>query len=281
MSKIKATVGTKISVQVLRGGNVQREYVFHNIITNVGLSSWRTSALPTSISIGQGVRSEDLTVTALQSYTRNFSGTWAYFEPNYLDEINGVVRTTYQMTALSPVETSAQNYTELGLGANNSLWTYATIKDPAGLPTAVTVLAGEQIRVFYQIQFSIPVETVINAELDGTPTVVTVVPFSSSTGNSRRLPPQSNYFGVWQGVQPVPTAKVMPSGRVTAGTVTTDASRYKASLSISQGNYAEGIGMVYAGPSGASATDVGMFFHFDPPVPKQSGEILNFLLAAN
>lgn len=268
----KSTVASKITVEVLgEDGQVKSVNRTTNIMTNFGLSHWSASALGTHIALGSGSRAEEGSVTSLASYTRNQLGSWSYSDTNNVDIDNGVMRTDHTLEVVFPVEVSAQNYSEMGINSNNQneLQTYALIRDPAGSPTAISVQAGEQVRVYYLVQFSTPLQNVVSKTMNGVLTTVTTVPLATGATNAVRLPnTPANATRYWAAGQPIPEPGVQPVGGTQgprAATVTSGT--YTQSLQIAEMNLAGGISLIRLG---GTAGNVGIMVHFDPPIMKTS-----------
>ena len=91
---------------------------------------------------------------------------------------------SFQVTYTFAVGTATGNLSELGIGQNVShLFSRALIKDGAGNPTTITVLADESLRVSYELRVS---QTVLdyNVVVDGYTFVIRAANIDSSTGNA-------------------------------------------------------------------------------------------------
>ena len=91
---------------------------------------------------------------------------------------------SFQVTYSFGVGAATGNLSELGIGSNVShLFSRALIKDGAGNPTTITVLADESLRVSYELRVS---QTILdyNVVVDGYTFVIRSAKVDSSTGDS-------------------------------------------------------------------------------------------------
>lgn len=275
-------MASRITIEVLGvDGTVRDTYQTENIMTNFGLLNWARAAMGSHIAIGSGSRDEDESVTSLANYVRNQSGSWSYSDVNFIDEENGVMRTDHTLLVVFPLEEAAQNYSELGINTNdqNALQTYALIRDPAGEPTAVSILVGEQVRVYYVVQFSTPLVDVVEKEMNGVATTVTTVPLATGQTNGIRLPnTPANATRYWAG-QGVPEPGVVPSGGTQGPrAATVSEGEYTQSVQLGELNLAGGISLIRLG---GTLNNVGIMVHFDPPIMKTSSFGMNVSVTAN
>lgn len=270
MIKLESGVASRITLDVLSAdGDVRESLHFCNVMTNYGLDSWTRGYLGTHIALGSGSRTELPSVTDLAGFVRTATGSYTYANTNFVDNVNGVMRSDLILGVVFPVETVAQNYSEMGIHNNNrnALQTYARIRDAVGDPTSVSVQAGEQVRVSYVVQFSTPLSHVTTQVIGTNSTAITTVPLSTGANYSIRLPePQASYTRLWQSGQPVPSAGISPSGGVgSPKAATVNNGEYKLLAQLSEMNLAGGISLI---KMGAAPSAVSIMCHFDPPIQK-------------
>lgn len=247
--------------------------VTHNRFTASGLQQWASGSLGSNLALGSGSRSEAASGTALEAFVRSAAGSWSYTNTNVIDSANGVMRSEAILNVTFPAETAPVIYTELGIlrDSATSLQTYALIRNLAGLPAALSVLAGEQVRVAYRVQYAIPLLHSSVQTIDGVETTVTVVPLTTGASVTTRLPSvtQSTITG-YPAAQGIPTAGTAPGGGTAsprAATVT--AGEWKLTLTAAEWALAGGIGMVRAG----GGSYVGIMLHFSPSLDKSGASM--------
>lgn len=268
MIDLKSGVASRITLDVLGvDGSVRKSLQFQNIMTNYGLDSWAKGILGTHIALGSGSRTELPTVTDLAGFVRTASGVYSYSNTNFVDEVNGVMRSDLILNLVYPVETSAQNYSEMGIHNNNrnQLQTYARIRDANGEPTSVGVQIGEQVRVSYVVQFSTPLYNTTAQKIGVNPTTITTVPLTTGVSNAVRLPGASG-GRLWQAGQSIPEAGVAPAGGVapSRNSVITNG-EYIMNALLTEANLTGGISLIRMG---GEYNEVGILCHFDPPIAK-------------
>lgn len=198
---------------------VERDHgVTCNRFTANGLQQWASGSLGSNLALGSGSRSEAASGTALEAFVRSASGSWSYTNTNVIDSANGVMRSEAILNVTFPAETVPVIYTELGIWRDSatSLQTYALIRNLAGLPAALSVLAGEQVRVAYRVQYAIPLLHSSVQTMDGVETTVTVVPrrIPSNITSSARLPDyyREHVKAFYGAIMPIPLAGQWQSG---------------------------------------------------------------------
>lgn len=265
--KVNNRVSSKITVQVLCGDEIKRSYEFSNIFTNFGLQNWARASLGTRLAVGSGSQTEDESITTLASYERSQTGTYSYTETNYIDTVADVMRSDHILFVEFSAETSNRNYSEMGIhsGDFNQLQTYALIRDELGQPTSVTLLTGEKLRVYYVVQFSVPLLTNYTKKISNIDTQVSIVPMYTGGSNTIRLP-HTDRVRVWEGGQPVPDAGVVLSNYNTTSTSVTHSDNIcTAVVNAPVGNYTSGLSMFKVGDT---VSRVSLYVHVDPPVYK-------------
>lgn len=270
MIKLESGVASRITLDVLGTDGVVRDSLqFCNVMTNYGLDSWTKGILGTHIALGAGSRTESATVTDLAGFVRSASGVYSYTNANFIDDVNGVMRSDHVLTVVFPVETVAQNYSEMGIHNNNvnALQTYARIRDPLGDPTSIGVQVGEQARISYVVQFSLPLSRVTKQTIGTNLTTITTVPLAAGATNEVRLPRQeASAVRLWGAGQSIPSAGVEPVGGVQFPRDATIANgQYTASAQIAELNLAGGISLIRLG---GTYNRIGVMCHFDPPIDK-------------
>lgn len=277
MIKLESGVASRITLDVVGADGVVRDSLqFCNVMTNYGLDSWTKGILGTHIAIGSGSRTELPTVTDLAGLVRSASGTYSYANTNFIDNANGVMRSDHILNVTFPLETVAQNYSEMGIHNNNqnSLQTYARIRDTVGNPTSVGVQVGEQVRVSYVVQFSTPLSRVITQTIGTKLTTITIVPLTTGATNAIRLPNVDVSAGrLWAAGQNVPAAGISPAGGVAPPRSSSISNgQYVMNSSLTESNLTGGISLIRMGGTGHN---VGLLCHFDPPINKTASAAMN------
>jgi hypothetical protein len=130
---------------------------FDNLILDSGLNWILSRDLGPDIlnecRIGTGNQAEDVSQTQLQSQTDVVLYTAS--GGSRVDTINASPPYYEEVTAvyLFPAFAVSRNISELGVGPStggSALFTRALVKDPMGVPTSITVLVGEKLRVTYR-----------------------------------------------------------------------------------------------------------------------------------
>lgn len=283
MIKLESGVASRITLDVLGvDGAVRDSLQFCNVMTNYGLDSWTKDILGTHIAIGSGSRTELPSVTDLAGFVRTATGTYSYANTNFVDNVNGVMRSDHILNVVFPVETVAQNYSEMGIHNNNvnALQTYARIRDAVGEPTSVGVQVGEQVRISYVVQFSTPLSRVTTQAIGTNLTTITTVPLATGATNSIRLPWFPFAQGtVWAAGEDVPDAGVYPAGGVSPPRASTIVNGlYTMRAETSELNLAGGISLI---KMGSNTTQLGIICHFDPPIAKTSAVGMTLTVTSN
>lgn len=283
MINLESGVASRITLDVLGvDGAIRNSLQFCNVMTNYGLDSWAKGILGNHIALGSGSRTELPTATDLAAFVRTASGTYDYTNTNVIDEVNGVMRSDLMLNIVFPIETSAQNYSELGIHDNNrlALQTYARIRDAAGEPTSIGVQVGEQVRVSYVVQYSMPLTRTTNQTIGTNSTTVTAVALRTGSTNGVRLPSPSVRFDslFWAAGQGIPDAGVLPTGGVEPPQLPYISSgEYLFSAKLDQLNLTGGISLIRMGGVG---NGLGIMCHFNPPIDKNDGVGLSIKVTA-
>lgn len=272
MFQCSGGVAGRVILEAVRpDGTVRERRDFCNIFTATGLAHWAAQTLGNQLAVGYGSRVEGEAVTSLSSYARSQSGTWTYSEVNIIDTANGVMRTDHLLTVTYPIEASNQNYSEMGIhsGNQNQLQTYALIRDANGDPTAMSILAGEQLRAFYFVQFNTPLLHSVEKLMNGVMTTVTTVPLATGENVSVRLPnTPSNATLFYAAGQSIPSPGVAPAGGTQSPrNATISSGQYNLAINPNELNLTGGIALIRMG---GTTNNVGIMVHFDPPINKTS-----------
>jgi len=154
--KIDAGLSGRYRLQVIKNGAVLRDSGwFKNLITNQGMDyvATRTDYI-SSCQVGSGSAAPTFTDVALQSRITGVTGPAGNISINTNDRYLIIQRT---FTFANGV--AAGNIAEVGVGTGASgatLFSRALVLDSGGLPTAITVLPGEDLVVFYQLWIKQP-----------------------------------------------------------------------------------------------------------------------------
>jgi hypothetical protein len=276
------TVASLITLEVVGVGGEVRTLQFSNIMTNFGLDSWTKGILGTHIALGSGSRTEVVTVTDLAGFVRTQSGSYTYTNTNFIDEVRGVMRSDLILNVVFPIETVAQNYSEMGIHNNNrnELQTYARIRDAVGDPTSVGIQVGEQVRVSYAVQYSTPLSSVSTQTIGANVTTVTTVPLATGATNNIRLPdPPTSAGRLWPAGQGIPVAGVAPVGGVAPPRASVISNgQYSMGVQLTELNLVGGIALIRMG---GTSNSVGLMCHFDPPIAKNAGNAMTVTVTTN
>lgn len=270
MINLKNGVSSRVSMEVLGvDGAVRKTMQFCNVMTNYGLNSWTKGALGTHLALGSGTRTELPTVTDLAGYIRSTAGTYSFTNTNFIDNVNRVMRSDHILNVVFPVETVAQNYSEMGIHNNNinELQTYALIRDTDGLPTSIGVRVGEQVRVSYVVQYSTPLLQTESVFIGPTETTMSIVPLATGSVSAVRLPNTDGNAGrLWAKGQNVPVPGIAPTGGIAPPRAATASNgQYTLSVQLTEANLVGGISLIRMG---GTSGHVGLMCHFDPPLAK-------------
>ena len=270
MFNLNQSVSSKITLEVIgTDGLVNKSLVFNNIMTNYGLDSWTKGNLGSYLAIGSGSKEELATVTDLAAYVKSSIGASTSYATNFIDTPNNVMRSDLILNVVFPIETAAVNYSEMGIHDNNkdALQTYARLRDGVGAVTSVSVQVGEQVRVTYVVQFSIPLSTVSTELIADVATTITTVPNFSGSSRSVRLPAtDASYIRFWAAGQAIPKVGISPTGGVVSPrAATVNNGLYKLVVNKTELNLTGGIALVKLGDS---SSNISIMCHFDPPIPK-------------
>lgn len=270
-------MSSKITLEIVGvDGSIRGVFKTTNVMTSFGLENWARSSLGAQLAIGSGSRAELETVTSLAGFVRSATGTYSYSNVSQIDETSGVMRSDHTLNVTFPPETESQNYSEVGIHGGNpeQLQTYALIRDLEGAPTSISILAGEQIRVSYIVQFSTPIESSTLRTIGGVSTTVTVVPLSTGQTNEMRLPnAAAAATRFWPSGQDVPNPGSLPVGGTQGpsnATITNGV--YSLAIEMNELNLAGGISLMRLG---GTSNSPGIMVHFDPPVGKTAALSMN------
>ena len=147
-----------VSLKVVRAdGSVKAKYSFANLVTDSGLDSIGTQSISNAtdyLAVGTGTTppvNGDVGLQTEVSRTITLSGGSSYTTSGASPWWNGYVRTW----VFNPGTFSGQTLTELGLfdgAAPGTMFSRALIKDGAGTPTSIVVLADEYLYVTWEIR---------------------------------------------------------------------------------------------------------------------------------
>jgi hypothetical protein len=259
MSDIKIDVGLsgRYKLQVFKSGKIQRETGwFDNLITNTGLDGITQNANPFRYAqVGSGSAAPAFTDTTLQSRIAGADGGSSPSSESF-DTTNRYLRLNFTYTFASGA--AAGNISEVGVSpvlAGTSLFSRALVLDSFGNPTSITVLAGEDLVVVYQLQIKQPTADftgtisgasyTIRASLVGTSSLLQG--WQASSGRQQFIAPATNnthaaYTGSIGAItaQPSGTSASAASAGVTNSAYTPGSYQREGKLtwSTSQANFA-------------------------------------------
>lgn len=290
----KFEVAGRFRVEAVRADGSAREICdwFDNLILNQGLDALagRTDYL-SYCQCGVGANAAQATDTQLQSRIAGIAA-----DTQYSAQINTTDRYLYlDLVYTFPIGSATGNISELGIGwgaTGTSLFSRALVKDASGNPITITVLADEQLRVYYQYRVYQPTTDFFAGTVGG----YSVVGRSANIGSinepngwylyqggvqprNRFFPSSSYSVSFSSGGIAAMTSAPSPAGSVTqsagstayiAGTFSLD---YTITVAPNDGNIAGGIGSIFL-PFGPTCFQFG----FTPKIPKTNVQELKIVL---
>lgn len=174
-------VAGRFRIEAVRPDGSVRELCdwFDNLILNQGLDAMASRGnYFRYCQVGSGAAAPLATDTQLQS---RIAG--AIQDNNALPgQVNTTDRYVYQNQAYTfPVGAATGNISEIGIGwdlTGTTLFSRALVKDASGNPITITVLADEQLRVYYQFRVYQPTTDFFNGTVGG----YTVIGRSANVG---------------------------------------------------------------------------------------------------
>ena len=263
---------THITVQVVGENGTRTVWEGSNLLTTNGAYDWVRGALGQHLAIGEGVHDLSPDIQELSQYVQTAKGEYAVTQTGTLDSESGVVRSTFRLTTLFPVQEIARNFTELGIHNNNirRLQTYALFRSTQGEPVVVTVIPGERIQVLYDIHLTSPAKITKQYMINGTNTTVTQVMIAQQGANSILLPGRE--LTAYQAPRdvPAPVQVLGTTGRLGSITGTHTEGKLQLSVSVNQWNTPQGIQLI------KSSGPYEVAWHFDPPIMKTSDWLFTY-----
>lgn len=279
---------------------------FHNLVLNTGLTRMAVSTWIDRCCVGTGNSAPVASQVALDSFlastTETASGT---------EDTGGIQVTTVpfywfgRRTWRFAVGVATGNISEIGLGwGNATLWNRALIKDTAGNPTTITVLADEYLDVISEVR-------VYPKESTGSFNLVDKLGAVISTHSYTARPRfgTSEYAGAWMsqkvqyavngnqayqdtfgiGIDSIPTT---PTGKVTTSFTTNNlthialenglkASKVISSSEANIGDHKSFTTSLYGLMCGGAfnylgTSSCGYNWEINPPIPKDAETILTY-----
>ena len=266
---------------------------FKNLIVDQGLNNAASTAINTLVTRCKVGSSSDIPTTSDTVLGQQVGGYTSVVTSFYNHSSGNPVWYTYgRFTYTFPVGTVTGDLREIGFfDSSGNMFSHALIKDSAGNPTAVTVLADEQLFVTYEVR-KYPAETdqtgtfilAINGvdtsfSYVARPALINTTISSNYWYGSHRLGVDTNtdnntiaYLVAYES-QELGTVTGTPTGTAVAGSGTIDtyiAGSFKSTLNCvfdpAVANFTNGIGSMMLCN--------GFQVSFDPAIPKNSGRLL-------
>ena len=177
----------KLQIGNAETGEIRETLEFENLITDIGLNQIGTSAPVQYCYVGSGNAIPAVTDTKLSVFVASTASALANVDTKATAAPLWVGRAaTYRFAA----GVAAGNLSEIGMGwnggtqANHLLFSHALIKDGAGNPTTITVLANEFLDVTYEVRVYLPTDDVVfdGITVYGNPHKLTVRGFQQLAG---------------------------------------------------------------------------------------------------
>lgn len=273
-------------------GSTQDSGWFDNLILNQGLDALGNNAgtgIVRYAHVGTGTSTPVNTQTALDSYIASAQALNTTNANSATNEGAPLYRTTLTYSYAFAQGAVVGNITEIGVGNTSTagnLFSRARIVDNLGNPTSISVVALDQLTVYYRLRITPPITDTTGAvTISGTSYNYTMrVSSVAGFGNTVGLLSGANNFSAAYGVSAHQAGSVLgtitgaPTMSASSGTVTTAAytigTYYRdATLnwSISQGNVSGGIQCIQVSFAlGAIAFQA----RFDTVIPKTNTNVL-------
>lgn len=271
-------------------GTVKDSGWFSNLILNQGLDFLGSSSLgPLRYAhVGTGTSTPVVTQTALDSFLASAQALNSSAANSVVNEGASLYRCTLTYSYAFAQGAVVGNVTEIGVGTTSTsgnLFSRARIVDNLGNPTSISVVALDQLTVYYRVRLAPPLTdatgtvTISGTSYGYTMRVASVASFAQATSLI-----QSNAFSAANTVTAFQAGSVLgaitgsPTSTSSGGTVTTSAytvgTYYRDSTlnwSISQGNLSGGIQcLTVSFGSGVMSFQT----RFDTVIPKTNTNVL-------
>jgi len=150
---IMPTVGLegRFRIEIRRNGILVKETPwFKNVITDVGFTYWYTTGSSTPyLQVGSSNQAPSVTDTALASPVGVKRGL-SYTATTKASAAPWYTENTYSV--VFPMNTIVGNLAEIGVYLSSALFSRTLIKDSSGNPTVISVVANEEVTVYYSIR---------------------------------------------------------------------------------------------------------------------------------
>lgn len=281
----------KLQIGNAETGEIRETLEFSNLITNIGLNAIGTTAPINRCFVGSGNATPAFTDTKLSVFVAATVTLQSTIETKATAAPLWAGRAvTYRFAAGA----AAGNLSEIGMGWDGStasthlLFSRALIKDGAGNPTTITVLANEFLDVTYEVRVYLPTDDVVfdGVVVYGNPHKLTVRGFQQASGSQAGF-----VFNGWG----AHTASAYANFVLQAATASTAAGSlvgsaggaaigytegslkrgWVATYSLTVGNNANGIsGFALTSASGSNTVPAFQIL-VEPPIMKDSTKTLN------
>lgn len=302
MINLQAKLEGEYRLVITRGdGSVEDTGWFPNVILNQGLDRLGDSAgiaIMRYAQVGSGNIAPAITQTSLQTYVAGGLSSPDSQASAFTNEGSPLYRTTLTYTFVFTQGSVLGNITEVGCGWGSSgatLFSRALILDGGGSPTSITLVAIDQLTVYYRLRIApVVTDTTGSVTLNSISYNYTmrIAQVSSFAMVQFLLNSSSNFsMAAASGFTPYPAGSVLgpitgnPTGiSGTSGTATTSTyspgTYYRDStftFSNVQGNVAGGIQCIrFTWPQSYSV--INFQTRFDTPIPKDNTKVLTLVL---
>lgn len=290
-------MGVKIAGEynlvITRGdGTVEETGWFHNLILDQGLdrigSSNSVSEIARYVQVGSGNIAPAVTQVALQTFVAGADGGSSAV--SYTNEGSPLYATLFTYDYAFGQGAVVGNITEVGIGwaaSGSTLFSRALILDNLGVPTSITLVAIDQLTVFYRLKL-VPPLTDTTSSVTISSTTYNYTGRVSSVGSFAVWPFAPDYLnqpdGAWvqsagSVLGPItgsPTGGTFQSSTVAVARLSYSPGTYYRdstfSWPITQGNVPGGIQCIIFIWVPASA--MRFQYRFDTPIPKTNTRVL-------
>lgn len=302
MINLQARLEGEYRLVIKRGDGTEEDTGwFHNLILNQGLDRLGDSSggsIMQYAQVGSGSLTPAITQTSLQTYVAGGTSNPNNYASSTANEGSPLYRTTLTYTFVFTQGSVIGNITEVGTGwglSGATLFSRALILDNLGNPTTITLVAIDQLTVYYRLRIAPVITDTTGSVLLGVTNYNYTMRVSSAGNfaNVQFLLNSSNNFSMASasGIVPYPAGSVLgpitgnPTGtQGTGGTAVTAAyspgTYYRDStftFSISQGNVLGGIQCLrLTWPQSYSV--INFQVRFDTPIPKVNTNVLTLII---
>jgi len=305
MINLKSNVGGFYKLEITNNNTNEKRVAadwFKNLITDNGLNLLATSGRYLGVcQVGSGSSTPLVSDTALASImASNSSGVSFTYGTTTSAPYYTWIRNVYRFNA----GVATGNISEIGVSPAGSttgnLFSRALVLDGEGNPTTITVLSNETLDVTYELRYYAPSTDISGSFMIGSSSYSWISRASNVDGNDSLgwglqddgassfgyVVPETNTYpwlseaGIRAYSGAISSITEIPSGSSVMGTISANSYisgsfyiNHVVSFSISQANYAGGIGSV-SGRMGIGSYQIG----FTPHIPKTSDDVFSITI---